>query len=193
IRWYRSCNARAEGSHMKIPSRFSRRYFLERMALAGGGLALAGPASLAARKGSALPHPAKSGIDHVVLLMMENRSFDHMLGWLPNADGKQAGLTYLDSAGVAHDTHALAPDYQGCGHPDPDHSYEGGRVEYNGGACDGWLRAGANDDYSIGYYVRNDVPFFSAAANDWTLCDRYFSAIMGPTFSNRFYQHAGQT
>ena len=62
--------------------------------------------------------------------MMENRSFDHMLGWLPGADGQQAGLTYLDSAGMTHSTHALAPDYQGCGHPDPDHSYEGGRIQY---------------------------------------------------------------
>src|SRR5262245_62605898 len=77
----------------------------ERMALAGGGRALAGPAALADPKRSGLPRPATSGIDHVVLLMMENRSFDHMLGWLPNADGQQAGLTYLDSSNVAHSTH----------------------------------------------------------------------------------------
>jgi phospholipase C len=169
----------------------SRRRFLEQLALAGGGLALAGPASLSARKG--LPKPTHSGIDHVVLVMMENRSFDHMLGWLPGADGRQSGLVYSDAAGVPHATHALAPDYQGCGHPDPDHSYRGGRIEYNSGACDGWLRAGANDEYAIGYYVQNDLPFYSAAATGWTACDRYFSAIMGPTFPNRFYQHAAQT
>src|SRR5712671_6658115 len=93
----------------------SRRRFLEQLALAGGGLALAGPASLAARK--ALPKPKDSGIDHVVLLMMENRSFDHMLGWLPGAAGMQAGLSYTDSAGVSHATYPLAPDFQGCGHP----------------------------------------------------------------------------
>jgi phospholipase C len=124
---------------------------------------------------------------------MENRSFDHLLGWLPGAAGMQAGLSYTDSAGVSHATYPLAPDYQGCGHPDPDHSYEGGRVEYDGGACDGWLRAGSNDQYAIGYYVGDDLAFFSNAAPGWTACDNYFAAILGPTFPNRIYQHAGQT
>ena len=53
--------------------------------------------------------PTASGIQHVVLVMMENRSFDHFLGWRKRADGIQAGLTYTDAAGVAHPTHALAP------------------------------------------------------------------------------------
>jgi phospholipase C len=172
----------------------SRRTFLESAAIAAGAVALGGPGALAGRhKGPGLPDPEHSGIDHVVVMMMENRSFDHMLGWLPGAEGAQAGLTYLDAAGQPHPTHALAPDYQGCAHPDPDHSYEGGRIEYNGGACDGWLRAGQNDDYAIGYYEETDVPFFAAAARDWTVCDQYFTAMMGPTFPNRFYQHAAQT
>jgi phospholipase C len=85
---------------------------------------------------------------------------------------------------VDHSTFRLAPDYQGCGHPDPDHSYEGGRVEYNGGACDGWLRAGNNDEFAIGYYVQQDLPFFARAAIDWTTCDNYFSAMMGSPASN---------
>src|ERR1051326_2663636 len=70
-----------------------------------------------------LPKPNHSGIEHIVVVMMENRSYDHFLGWLPGADGKQAGLSYKDSAGVSHPTFGLAPDYQGCSHPDPDHSY----------------------------------------------------------------------
>ena len=75
-----------------------------------------------------LPAPDASGIDHIVVVMMENRSFDHYLGWLPGADGRQAGLcTYPDRDGVAHPTHHLT-DYQGCGYDDPDHSYEGGRI-----------------------------------------------------------------
>jgi len=171
--------------------RVSRREFLEQAAIGAGALALGPYSALAKHQG--LPDPSHSGIDHVILVMMENRSFDHMLGWLPGADGMQAGLTYLDRAGVAHSTSPLAPDYQGCGHPDPDHSYVGGREEYNGGACDGWLRAGDNDEYAIGYYVQNDLAFFGRAAIDWTACDRYFCAIMGPTFPNRLYQHAAQT
>jgi len=126
-------------------------------------------------------------------VMMENRSFDHFLGWLPQADGRQAGLTYVDAAGAAHATHPLAPDYQGCGHPDPDHSYTGGRIEYDGGRCDGWLRAGANDDYAIGYYTAADLAFLGRVAPQWTACDRYFAAIMAETYPNRIYSHAAQT
>jgi phospholipase C len=125
--------------------------------------------------------------------MMENRSYDHLMGWLPGGDGMQSGLSYVDTAGVAHPTHPLAPDFQGCGYADPDHSYEGGRIEYNRGACDGWLRAGQNDDYSIGYYVQADLPFLGNAAPNWLTCDRYFASILAATYPNRIYQHAAQT
>ena len=140
-----------------------------------------------------LPPPAASGIEHVIVVMMENRSFDHMLGWLKDADGKQENLVYRDRNGVPHQTYGLAPDFQGCAHPDPDHSFGGGRVEYNGGACDGWLRAGNNDLFAIGYYVKRDLPFYGEAAPRWTVCDRYFSAIMAETYPNRIIQFAGQT
>src|SRR6185312_11607655 len=140
------------GSERKLP----RREFL----LAGtAALASTTPVARAAFRGldrldasSGLPKPERSGIEHVIVVMMENRSFDHMLGWLPGADGKQAGLSYTDRNGAAHSTFALAPDFQGCSYQDPDHSYDGARVEWNNGACDGWLRAGKNDVYSIGYY-----------------------------------------
>jgi phospholipase C len=131
-------------------------------------------------------------IKHVVVLMLENRSFDHFLGWLPGADGKNRGLVYFDRAGVPHPTWELAPDYQGCAHPDPDHSYAGGREEYNGGRADGWLRAGSNDVYSIGYYNEDDVPFIGRAAQEFTTFDRYFPSMLSETFPNRIYQHAGQ-
>ncbi len=69
-----------------------------------------------------LPSPASSGIEHVVVVMMENRSFDHFLGWMPNANGRQAGLSYPDNNGTLQPTHRLNY-YVGCSHPDPDHSY----------------------------------------------------------------------
>ena len=140
-----------------------------------------------------LPSPANSGIDHIVVVTMENRSFDHFLGWLPTADGKQAGLTFADNAGVSHSTHSLSGDYTGCPHPDPDHSYGGARVEYDGGKMDGFLRVGSNDVYSIGYYGERDIPFYGALARNYTACDRYFAAILGPTFPNRLFLHAAQT
>src|SRR5213078_4021664 len=135
----------------------NRRTFLTSTASAASAIALGcrpvGPDSPRITSSlAALPDPASSGIDHVVVFMMENRSFDHLLGWFPNADGRQAGLTYLDAAGAPHQTHALAPDYTGCPHPDPDHSYIGGRIQYDGGAMDGFRRSGSNDDFAIGYY-----------------------------------------
>ena len=160
---------------------------------AAGAVALARRPAISQAAPGALPSPARSGIEHVVVVTMENRSFDHLLGWLPGADGKQAGLTYRDRAGGKHSTHRLAPDFQGCRHPDPDHSYAGGRVQLNGGKCDGFLRSGLNDEYAIGYYTRADLPFLGEAATAWTVCDRYFSALLGPTFPNRLYLHAGRT
>src|SRR6185369_15469420 len=117
------------------------RSFIKTAAAASGAVA-SGASSLAKDK---KPKPQFTDIQHVVVLMMENRSFDHMLGWLPGANGRQAGLSYADQAGIFQPTYPLAPDFQGCGLSDPDHSHAGGLVEYNHGACDGWLRAGAND------------------------------------------------
>jgi len=169
----------------------TRRGLLMGAAAAAGALAAAtwGRRPAAA----ALPPPATSGIDHLVVVTMENRSFDHLLGWLPGANGRQDGLSFLDAQGQPHATHRLAPDFQGCGHPDPDHSYAGGRVEYDGGACDGWLRAGANDEYAIGYYTGSDLAFLGSVAGDWTTLDGYFAAIMAETYPNRIYLHAAQT
>jgi len=157
-------------------------------ALAGSSFAIQDPATAAA----ALPAPAASGIDHVVVVMMENRSFDHFLGWVPGADGKQAGLSYVDRYGARHATYHLA-QYASCGHHDPDHSYEGGRIQLNNGRVDGWLRAGEDDVLPIGYYERSDLGFFGQAAPQWTICDRYFAAVMAETYPNRFYIHTAQT
>ncbi len=63
-------------------------------ALVAGATGLPGAEAFAQNLGQAsLPPPEDSGIEHIVVVMMENRSFDHLLGWLPNADGMQAGLT----------------------------------------------------------------------------------------------------
>jgi phospholipase C len=188
---HRNGDDRLNGAARGIP----RRQFLRGVAAAGGAFTLGsfGAAQRAFSQDAVLPLPEFSGIEHIVVLMMENRSFDHMLGWVDGANGRQRGLKYADADGILHKTYPLAPDYQGCGHPDPDHSYEGGRIEYNGGACDGWLRAGDNDEYAIGFYTKKDLPFYGGAAPQWTVCDHYFSAIMAGTFANRVYQHAAQT
>src|SRR5947209_3597463 len=141
-----------------------RRDFLERTArLAGVGLAtgaVIGPDAIVAeaarrQRRTALPSPRNLPIDTFVVLMMENRSFDHYLGWLPGADGRQAGLAYRDKHGRRFATHRLRGNYQGCGYLDPDHSWGGGRTQLDGGRMDGFLRADS-DAFSIGYYLEQD-------------------------------------
>ena len=175
---------------------FTRRQFLYGSAAALGSLSM-GQSPLWADRGGRkhLPKPDKSGIDHVVVVMMENRSFDHLLG-LAAGRRRQAGRPGLHGrpSGRPSPTYPLAPDYQGCGHPDPDHSYEGGRIEYDDGLCDGWLRAGANDRLCDRLLHASRICRFSGkAAPDWTACDGYFAAIMAATYPNRIYQHAAQT
>jgi phospholipase C len=170
----------------------NRRDFIRNVAGAASAAALVGSPLPVSAQSESLPAPAASGIEHIVVVMMENRSFDHFLGWLPGANGRQAGLSYLDSAGEAHSTYRLTT-FVGCSHPDPDHSYTGGRSEYDDGKMDGWLRTTTNDIFSIGYYEEADLPFFSALARNFTTLDNYFASILGPTFPNRVFQHAAQT
>jgi len=141
---------------------------------------------------SLLPNPELSGIEHVVVVMMENRSFDHLLGWMPNANGRQAGLSYPDNNGNLQPTHRLNY-YVGCSHPDPDHSYAGGRSEYDNGKMDGWLRTSSNDSFAIGYYEEADLPLFGTLARNFTTLSNYFPSILSSTFPNRVFQHAAQT
>ena len=128
-------------------SKFTRRKFLATAASAatlGASSGLASPQSSVTNaeiNGSyALPLPDDAPFDTVVILMMENRSFDHLLGWLPGANGRQEGLSYADENGVVHDTWPLAPDYQGCQYQDPDHTWKGIAIQYADGRCDGFLQ-----------------------------------------------------
>jgi phospholipase C len=178
--------------------KINRRELMKRSLIASGAVALGsgwrfGDAWLQGATLPTLPNPADSGIEHIVVVTMENRSLDHLLGWLPNVDGRQAGFTYVDAAGVPHHTYSLSGDYTGCPHPDPDHSYDGARIEYDGGRMDGFLKDASNDIYCIGYYGEADIPFYGALARHYTTCDRYFPSILGPTFPNRLFLHAAQT
>jgi hypothetical protein len=96
------------------------------------------------QRGSAqISSPRSMPVDTFVVLMMENRSFVHYLGWLPGTDGRRAGLALTDRSGMSHTTHRLAADTQGCGFLDPDHSCHGGR-QLAGGNMDGFLRAASD-------------------------------------------------
>jgi phospholipase C len=179
-----------------------RREFLQRTAMTAGLAATAGTVlssdalvAEAARRQRRhrLPSPRNMPVDTIVVLMMENRSFDHLVGWLPGADGRQAGLRYRDKQGHVHATRPLAPDWQGCSYADPDHSWEGGRIQYDHGRCDGFLRSGDNDVFSISYYREHDLPFIPHAAKTFTTFDRFHCSLMGSTLPNREYMHAAQS
>ena len=166
-----------------MAGRLTRREFLAAAGAVGALGATGAWRSLArAATTTPLPAPLASGIDHIVVVCMENRSFDHFLGWVPNANGQQAGLSYSDDNGVLHPTHQLT-DWTGCGFNDPDHSYQGGRVQFDGGACDGF-RKGDNDDYALGYYTGADLPLTAGSAgkvflawDDETDADRLLAGL----------------
>jgi phospholipase C len=177
----------------------SRREFLERTAYTAG---LAGAASLlpagsliaeaAKQQASKLPSPRNLPIDHFVIVMMENRSFDHYLGWLPNADGIQ-DQTFENPEGVAVETrHASTMDaeWQGCGFEDPGHGWDSGRAQLNGG----FLAAGSgNDEFALTYYDEGELGFIHPAAQAFTVYDNYFCSLLGPTWPNRYYKWSAQS
>jgi phospholipase C len=178
-----------------------RREFLQRTAYTAGlaGLAGALPAdtliaeAAKRQKRVQLPSPRNMPIDTFVVLMMENRSFDHYLGWMPNADGRQPGISYLDTEGKRQQTYRLTPEYQGCDHPDPGHGWESGRVQFNKGKLDGWLKEGSDvDEFALGYYPKGDLGFIQDAPGGGTAFDRFFCSILASTYPNREYMWAAQ-
>src|SRR5579862_908075 len=173
----------------------TRRKF---MTLMGGAAAVAVTGTdlldraAAAAAATVTPH-GRHGIEHVVILMMENRSFDHFLSWLPGADGRH-DMIYQATDGNFYPNYPLAPDFQGCGYSDPDHSWEGFLVQHNFGRMDGFLQrptapasnpgvtlAKANT-FPIGYYTNlrhdrtrkavPDLPVIGALAEHYTVLDR---------------------
>ena len=186
--------------------RVDRRNFLKGAAVGGAAAALGTMGPAAAKKKdcdvprtyevppSTLPvNPADCPIDTIGVLMMENRSYDTYFGWLENGRGfltLDLDLSYTDPddpSNTAHPTH-WAPKYRRCAHPDPGHGWGAGRAQLQ----DGFL-AGDNDEYALAYYLAEDIPTFAQLARQFTVFDDYFCAVLGPTYPNRWYQHAAQS
>jgi phospholipase C len=173
----------------------NRRDFLVQSALTAGAFA-----GWPAPRASALAPPfgidlrlSVGPVDHVIVLMMENRSFDHYFGWRTGTQ-HQVFLDHPeDPTHPNHNqpvaTHRLVPgDFRGCGFSDPDHGWGGGRRELAYG-----FLSGGNDAFAVGYYDQGDLDFYSALSSEFTLCDNYFAALLGPTFPNREYMHSAQS
>jgi len=217
----------AGGTQRAQRQSLGRREFLLGAGLIAGATALGGRRPLA----SSRPTPMRAGatprvtptsvldatasvapFDTVVVVMMENRSFDHLLGWLGadaayldagrqrygadfTIDGNQT-QTFTDARGQPVATHWLPGTtgeqhpYQGCGENIPGHGWNAGRAQMK----DGFLAKGSgNDPFALGYYQASDMPFTEQLVRRFTTADRWFSSLLGPTFPNRQYLHAAQS
>ena len=192
-----------------MPTLFTRRRLL-RGALQASAAALLPPhlrqalAQVPSRAGSL------ADIRHVVLLMQENRSFDHYFGSLAGVRGfsDPQALTLPDGRSVFHQPDAENPlgfllpfhldttTSNAQKLPSTNHAWSVQHRAWNGGRMDQWVAAhrradGALGPYTMGYFERADIPFHYALAEAFTICDAYHASVMGPTWPNRLFAMTG--
>ncbi len=149
-------------------------------------------------------------IKHIVVLMQENRSFDHYFGTLSGVRGfdDPKALTLSTGKSVFYQPDTVNPNgYLLPFHldtratsaqkiPSTSHAWAVQHEAWNGGKMDQWLQAhrkadGVHGPYCMGHYNRDDIPFHYALADTFTLCDAYHCSVMGPTHPNRMYWMTG--
>lgn len=158
--------------------------------------------------------PPKSGslsdIKHVVLIMQENRSFDHYFGTLagvrgfndPNAISLPNGRSVFYQPDESNPSGYLLPFHLNTRTtsaqkiPSTSHAWDVQHDSWNHGKMDNWLAAhrkadGADAPYVMGYHARADIPFQFALAEAFTVCDAYHCSVFGPTWPNRMYWMTG--
>jgi len=176
-----------------------------RLVVVAAALALAATAMIgtAAATNSREVHqrrpPQLRHLQHIVVLMQENRSYDHYFGAL--ARSRQSASKAAPTTGNPNpvDPSAkIAPFHQqaNCEVDDLNHSWTGTHAEIDSGGMDGFTAqnttpADATGRRAMGYYNATDLPFYYGLANTFGIGDRYFSSVPGPTFPNRFYEMAG--
>jgi phospholipase C len=160
-----------------------------------------------------LPEPdaqaaLKDRIDHLVVLMMENRSFDQMLGYLSlqgrqDIEGLQAGMSN-PYGGRAWEIHNLEKTTF-LRHEDPNHSGEWVDKQINDGAMDGFVRSyietrkdkedAAKEANSpvMGYLSGDQLPVYDHLAEHFCVCDHWFASVAGATWPNRLFAVAGES
>src|SRR6202171_72379 len=151
-----------------------------------------------------------NNLKHIVVLMMENRSFDHMLGALkatdPRIDGLDGTQSNPDTTGAAAPAQPLA-EFQGQLDPDPDHHFPGVDLQIFGGTPPGPGRVpnmqgfvkdyftqtnDVNRSHNIMYYFTPDkLPVLTTLATQFAVFNGWFSSIPGPTICNRAFAHYG--
>jgi phospholipase C len=153
-----------------------------------------------------------AGLDnlkHIVVLMMENRSFDHMLGSLkavdPRIDGVTDQMSNPDTTGAAIKPQPLA-DFQGQLNPDPDHHFPAVDLQiFNGDKSpdrvsnmQGFVKSYFNQRRDVAhsqkimyYFKKDDLPVLTTLALEFAVFNRWFASIPGPTICNRAFAHYG--
>jgi phospholipase C len=188
----------------------SRRRFLQYTGLGAAAAAAAGisggPAAAAVAGRTTASKGLPKGwtgtiadVKHVVILMQENRSFDHYFGTLRGVRGfgdKQI-LTYPNGDNIFQQPDPARTDLgyllpynltdQVDG--DLDHSWTGDHEARNGSLWNNWVPAKTEE--TMGYFTRDEIPFQYAVADAFTICDGYHQAIMAPTSPNRMYFWTG--
>ena len=146
-------------------------------------------------------------LQHIVVLMMENRSFDHMLGSLKavNAaiDGVTPDLSNPDANGNPVKAQALA-EFQAQLQPDPDHHFPAVDLQIFGGDpnrvanMQGFVKSYFNQQRDVGhsqkimyYFAQNQLPVLTTLALEFAVFNRWFASIPGPTICNRAFAHYG--
>jgi phospholipase C len=147
-------------------------------------------------------------VEHFIVLMQENHTFDNYFGTYPGADGLPNG-TCMPAASVDPNTpHCVAPfhldsvvsideddDSPEIGPTDLDHSSATFQAQYNNGRMDGFVTAlqQRNQDgrVALGYYDERDLPAYWSLAREYVLFDRFFSSVSGGSFLNHVFWIAG--
>jgi phospholipase C len=149
--------------------------------------------------GGLTPEELLAEIDTIVVVCMENRSFDHYFGSAAFLEGWQIeGLTG-DETNDDLDGNPVQVFHLANYEPaDPPHGWDSVHEQWNGGFMDGFVREHQMvhpESYTevMGYHTRDDVPVLYALAESYTLCDHWFASVLGPTWPNRFFLHCASS
>jgi phospholipase C len=163
----------------------------------GGDGGQGGAANLCTDDGGLTPEQLLAPIQTIVVLMMENRSFDHYLGALRLIEGRADvdGLTGTESNPAPGGGTVGVFNLLDFTPADPPHGWDESHEQFNGGMNDGFViaHAGADQADVMGYHVREQLPITYALADGSAICDAWFASVMGPTWPNRFYLHGASS
>ena len=189
---------------MEISRRGALKAGLAAAAVAGAG-AWREPAARAAqvahggpvRPPGSLPYPDLTigtdtipQIEHIIVLMMENHSYDNRLGMLrrPGADGFRLGLggkpTATNPYGDGRIQHAFRMPTT-CQNGTVTQEWGNSHIQYDNGKMDGFVLTSKAE--SMGYWQEQDQPFYYSLARTFPIADRYFCSVLGQTYPNRRY------